>query len=970
MKKKIFIYLLLANFIYANLLKPENNSILNYTHVLFEWEQVYQADSYNFQLSTDESFSNLLADIIDETTLYIYKIDINWDSSYYWRIRPKFDNESYGDWSNTSSFSTGSSISSAYSINYNDNDYSDGVTIFSSFFNYYSAMIDQQGNEIWNSTDSDIVYYNTDYKGQLLGCYVNNALEHYLPGIEFSLDNEYIWEEPNNHFLHHELIKLPDGNYLGLIEDIQIGPIPYGPWTTLFQALGYQANGFTQEFPWVGDKIVVWDKDTKDIIWEWSTFDYYNMNDYDTISDTWFQAATLGRFDWTHCNALDYDGSWGSDNTEGLFLIDKIYLSSRHLSRISKIDFNTKNIDWNMGLEMPSGDTTLGNDLGFSFQHSLHRPNHSGDCFATLDNGNISEYILDTDYPTTRALWICFSDNGPFISWDYSLPENYFGFASGNVQKLDNDNFLITTVGDGGSVLEIDYQTKEIVWEGKLNLQLPNGAVYRANRIPGLYPIAYSTIIPEMYKENGNNYTNFNSISLKIIDEGDRIDYTNYKIILNFENDNQIINNISLSNSMGNPLNNEILYINNTSNSNYLNIKIIPDNIESLEKNIYIIFNNSSCDVNIDCEGICNGTATLDCNNVCNGNAIEDCFGICNGDATIGGCDNTCGSNAIEDCTGLCDGNATEDECGVCNGNGSSCQNCDEGFTYYGTVPNSTILLDGSYCFSNNDLDALNDIISENSLNIDSPIYLGSQNWVNGRITRLEVGSYYQGGQLSLTTLPESIDQMTQLSVLYANYNQLTQLPDNITNLENLFFLVLSFNEIISLPEQIGNLTNLYWLDIGYNQLESLPESIGNLENLIYLWIFNNNLSYLPNSFCNLNVNWNSDDYSFLPYFGSGGNQLCDNISECIESSPNLNSSIDPLYYSFEITTEQECEISCTTMDLNQDGTINIVDVIATVNIIIGNVNPTDVELCAGDINSDGTINIVDVISIVNYILN
>ena len=26
------------------------------------------------------------------------------------------------------------------------------------------------------------------------------------------------------------------------------------------------------------------------------------------------------------------------------------------------------------------------------------------------------------------------------IIWEYSLPEEYFGFASGNVQKLDNEN--------------------------------------------------------------------------------------------------------------------------------------------------------------------------------------------------------------------------------------------------------------------------------------------------------------------------------------------------------------------------------------------------------------------------------------------------------------------------------------------------------------------------------------------------
>ena len=959
MKNIFYTCLLLVNFIYADLLKPANNTELNYTHVLFEWEQVYQAENYNFQLSTDLSFNNMLVDIIDETTLYIHKTDITWNSSYYWRVRPILSDDSYGNWIDTYSFIIGPSISSAYSINYNEDDYSDGITVFSSFFNYYSAMIDQQGNEIWNSSDTDIVYYNTDYNGQLLGCYVNNDLEHYLPGIEFSIDNEYIWEEPNNHFLHHELIKLPDGNYLGLIEDIRIGPIPYGPWTTLFQALGYQANGFSPEFPWVGDKIVIWDKDTKEIIWEWNTFDYYSMNDYDTISDTWFQAATLGRFDWTHSNALDYD--WSSITNS----LDKIYLSVRHLSRISKIDYNSKNIDWNIGLEMPSGDTNLGNELKFSFQHSLHKSTSYPSCFATLDNGNISEQILNTEYPTTRALLICYDENidsEPYIQWEYSLPENYFGFASGNVQILDNGNFLITTVGDGGSVLEIDFE-KNIIWEGKLNLQLPNGAVYRANRISGLYPNNYSVLLKEFSDNtsavtasinNGNYLTNYNHIQLSINDEGELINNnSNFKVLINFENSSEEIRNCTINDDTCQ------FEIFNTDNSNYVNIEIIPDNNENLKRNLTVLFNNSLCEEIIDCNGICGGNSILDCEGLCNGNSILDDCGVCNGN------NSTC-----IDCEGVPNGNAQLDECGVCNGNGTTCQNCSEGFTYYETVPNSTILLDGSYCFNNNDLNALNDIISDNSLNVASAINLGSQNWVNGRITRLEVGNYYQGGQVTLTSLPESISDMTQLSVLYANYNQLTELPQNIINLENLFFLVLSFNNITNLPDQIGNLSNLYWLDMGYNQLVSLPESIGNLENLVYMWIFNNNLSFLPDSFCNLNVNWNYDDYSFLPYFGSGGNQLCNNLPECIENSPNLNSSIDPLYYSFEITNDQECETTCLVMDLNLDGIINIIDIIATVNIIIDNTNPSDEELCAGDINGDETINIVDIISIVNFILD
>ena len=60
----------------------------------------------------------------------------------------------------------------------------------------------------------------------------------------------------------------------------------------------------------------------------------------------------------------------------------------------------------------------------------------------------------------------------------------------------------------------------------------------------------------------------------------------------------------------------------------------------------------------------------------------------------------------------------------------------------------------------------------------------------------------------------------------------------------------------------------------------------------------------------------------------------------------------------------------CVMMDLNLDGSVNIVDVIGVVNIIIGLSSPTETQLCSADINADGTVNIVDVIAIVNTIIN
>ena len=54
--------------------------------------------------------------------------------------------------------------------------------------------------------------------------------------------------------------------------------------------------------------------------------------------------------------------------------------------------------------------------------------------------------------------------------------------------------------------------------------------------------------------------------------------------------------------------------------------------------------------------------------------------------------------------------------------------------------------------------------------------------------------------------------------------------------------------------------------------------------------------------------------------------------------------------------------------DLNQDGSINVQDIILTINIILG-VPPSDYELCSGDLNEDGVIDILDIVLLINLIL-
>jgi len=60
----------------------------------------------------------------------------------------------------------------------------------------------------------------------------------------------------------------------------------------------------------------------------------------------------------------------------------------------------------------------------------------------------------------------------------------------------------------------------------------------------------------------------------------------------------------------------------------------------------------------------------------------------------------------------------------------------------------------------------------------------------------------------------------------------------------------------------------------------------------------------------------------------------------------------------------------CTTLDVNNDGLINVIDVVQTVNLVLGDTPPTEWESCAADGNSDGIINVLDVVLLVNYILS
>mgnify|MGYP000191541000 CR=1 FL=1 len=111
------------------------------------------------------------------------------------------------------------------------------------------------------------------------------------------------------------------------------------------------------------------------------------------------------KYDWTHVNALIF-----SEQESAL------YISTRHLSRITKISYPNGDIIWNMGRNMPSGDVSIGNEIGFSFQHGLQILDNGN--IVTFDNGNLSEVAkeIKTEATTRFILALSLSNSGTLLA--------------------------------------------------------------------------------------------------------------------------------------------------------------------------------------------------------------------------------------------------------------------------------------------------------------------------------------------------------------------------------------------------------------------------------------------------------------------------------------------------------------------------------------------------------------------------
>ena len=503
MLKTLFIFTLFIAFPLSRteLLFPEDGTELNYIHVLFQWEQEPDAIGYNLQ-ALNQSL-DILLDIENSTTTYIDDSTFYWNSSYFWRVRPIHFNESKGEWSETSSFTTSEPLPySSLNVDiYNDDLIQEGLMMVTQSTPYFGVMvIDKFGNQIWNNQSTYINHWNGF--GQLYGMMGQGR------GGKLTFYNQNLWMSPEGTIVdNHEIKQIPNGNYMAFVPIDQLGPIPIGDWTQDYQNLGYVADGITNEFRWKGLKIIEWDEATGEEVWSWDPFDHFTMDDHDLYYRVWWWALSAGIFDWMHSNAFHFD--------EGESVI---YVSHRHLSRISKMSYPSGEVIWNMGLpaEYNTGDENICTDLLFSFQHHIQMLDDGDLLF--FDNGNLSEMLLGDPYPTTRIHRVrVIDDRYCETIWQYDLPQNLYGSLTGSVQLLENGNYFIYTPGNASierecSIFEITPE-KDIVW--KATTEDENSNWYKAYKIASIHPTAISVIF-DQYQNLEIDGTYFNGIVLDV----------------------------------------------------------------------------------------------------------------------------------------------------------------------------------------------------------------------------------------------------------------------------------------------------------------------------------------------------------------------------------------------------------------------------------------------------------------------
>lgn len=284
------------------------------------------------------------------------------------------------------------------------------ITFFNPKFDPYIMILDTYGTPLYfKRTDGTDIRVLQD--GNL--CYAewnffNASVNYYL-----TVDDQYKAIDTirmgNGYFVDaHDILLLENGHYLLMA---------YDPKVVDMSGI---VEGGNPEAVVIGLVIQEVDID-RNVYFEWRSWDHMEITEASDAVD-----LTGENIDYVHANAFEFDH-------DGNLLV-----SQRHMDEITKINYQTGDIIWRMGVLAKMNDFTFNDTIGFSHQHDIRvLPNGN---FTIYDNGNshkpfpftqVVEYEIDEDNKTATKVW------------GYKQDTNMFAFATGSSRRITEDRTVI-----------------------------------------------------------------------------------------------------------------------------------------------------------------------------------------------------------------------------------------------------------------------------------------------------------------------------------------------------------------------------------------------------------------------------------------------------------------------------------------------------------------------------------------------
>lgn len=98
----------------------------------------------------------------------------------------------------------------------------------------------------------------------------------------------------------------------------------------------------------------------------------------------------------------------------------------------------------------------------------------------------------------------------------------------------------------------------------------------------------------------------------------------------------------------------------------------------------------------------------------------------------------------------------------------------------------------------------------------------------------------------NLISISDKIGTLEKLKKLTIRDTYVSKLPDTLANLKNLTKLYLDYNNFVEIPTSIFSLKELRYLDISRNRIRIIPKDIEKLDNLKDIYIYNTFITEIP----------------------------------------------------------------------------------------------------------------------------